>query len=84
MNTPIPTPETDAAAGTLTGVNLCAAFETKCRQLEMERNEARILARDWREKWSNDTKRETPPETVYPFSWENVKSAGTDASEKNL
>jgi hypothetical protein len=40
MDTPIPTPETDAAAGNLTGVNLCAAFETKCRHLEIERNEA--------------------------------------------
>jgi hypothetical protein len=41
-NTPLNTltPETDAAAGNITGVNLCAAFETKCRQLEIERNEA--------------------------------------------
>jgi hypothetical protein len=43
MDTPIATPETDAAAGTLTGVNLCAAFETKCRQLEMQKNELRAL-----------------------------------------
>jgi len=38
MNTD--TPETDAAAGSLTGINLCAAFETKCRNLERQRNEA--------------------------------------------
>jgi hypothetical protein len=49
------TPETDAAAGNLTGVNLCAAFETKCRQLEMERNRLKDeLAFAWKSKAKAD------------------------------
>jgi hypothetical protein len=43
------TPETDSVAGNLTGVNLCAAFETKCRQLEIERDMARATANSFRQ-----------------------------------
>ena len=35
-----------------------------------ELNEARTLARDWREKWSSKILLTFPPEKDYPFPWE--------------
>jgi hypothetical protein len=44
--------------------------------------EARMLARDWREKWSVEAKITHPPEIKYPPPWESTEAlARIDAGE---
>jgi len=72
MNTD--TPETDHLENNL-GNAAHPVLSSFCRKLERERDEAREVARAWRENWRNGASMSMIASSKLP--WENAKSAAT-------